>query len=493
MKNLKEKTIRGGVARLASQAANFLLRLVSLMVLARLLGPADFGLVNMVTVFTGVLTMFQHFGLSSAAVQQTHLSEEQSSTLFWINLAVGVVVGVVAVALAPAVAAFYHEPRLFWVTIISASAFVFNAAGVQHSALLQRQMRFTALALTNTVALVVGSSVAIVGAKLGYGYWALVAMTVTLPVVTTLGLWMVTAWVPGLPHRRSGIRSMMRFGGTLTLNGVVMYIASNFDKLLLGRYWGVDAIGIYGRAYQLINIPTDNLNSAAGDVAFSALSRIKDDPPRLRSYFLKGYSLVLAMTLPITLACAFFAGDVVRVLLGAKWMAAAPIFRWLAPTILAFAVLNPLGWLLSALGLVGRGLKIALVLAPLMIAGYFVGLRFGPEGVALSYSTTMLACLFPLVAWAVKGTAISVTDIFTTVGKPLASSIVGALLASAAHAGLQHVLPPFAMLVIECSVLMGVFLGMLFYVMGQKAFYMELLQSLRPGPKVEEKSLVVTA
>ena len=111
---------------------------------------------------------------------------------------------------------------------------------------------------------------------------------------------------------------MMRFGGTLTLNGLVVYVASNFEKVLLGRFWGVDALGIYGRAYQLSNIPTDNLNSAAGEVAFSALSRLQGDPTRLRSYFLKGYSLVLAMTLPITIVCALFADDMIFVRLRPK-------------------------------------------------------------------------------------------------------------------------------------------------------------------------------
>src|SRR5262249_39079569 len=115
---------------------------------------------------------------------------------------------------------------------------------------------------------------------------------------------LVARWVPGRPRRQSGLRSLMRFGGTMTLNGLVVYIASNFDKVLLGRFWGAEAIGLYGRAYQLIRIPTDNLNGAIGEVAFAALSRIQNDNDRLKRYFLKGYSLVLAVTLPITVACA---------------------------------------------------------------------------------------------------------------------------------------------------------------------------------------------
>jgi len=135
------------------------------------------------------------------------------------------------------------------------------------------------------------------------------------------------------------------------------------DKVLIGRYWGSAAIGLYGRAYQLINIPTSNLNSAAGEVAFSALSRLQNDRVLRRRYFLKGFSLVLALTLPLTIGCEFFARDVVRVLLGAKWMEAVPVFRWLAPTILVFAIANPLSWLLTSSGQVERLMKMSLVIA----------------------------------------------------------------------------------------------------------------------------------
>ncbi len=124
-----------------------------------------------------------------------------------------------------------------------------------------RQMRFTALAVINVVSLAVGIAIAIYGAKAGYGYWALVSMSITPSIIATIGLWLTTGWVPGMPRKRAGIRSMMRFGGSLTLINLLVYAAYNADKVMIGRFWGADAIGIYGRAYQIINIPTDNLNS----------------------------------------------------------------------------------------------------------------------------------------------------------------------------------------------------------------------------------------
>lgn len=488
MKDLKEKTIRGGFARLLAQVANFALRIASLMVLARLLGPKDFGLVGMVTAFTGVLMLFRDFGLSSAAIQRVNVSEEQMSTLFWVNILSGVVLAGVLVAAAPFIAAFYHDSRLGAVTMVLSAGFFFNSAGVQHLVRLQREMRFTALSVIGVVSLAAGTAIGIGGAKLGYGYWALVAMTVSIPLLSTAGFWVTARWLPGRPHRGCGLRSMVRFGGAVTLTGLVVYVATNFEKILLGRFWGAAAIGLYGRAYQLVNIPTDNLNSAAGEVAFAGLSRLQDDPPRLRRYFLKGYSLILMLTVPATIACALFADDLIRVLLGPNWAEAAPIFRLLAPTILVFAIANPLSWLLSSIGLVSRLLRMSMVIAPIMIAGYFVGLPYGPKGVALAYSAIMALWVVPLVLWAVHGTAISPRDIFLAARGPLLASLTAAALALGTRMIYGQHLPPVACLILEGTVMLTVFLSLMYFVTGDKLLYLDLLRSLRLRGASEEKS-----
>ena len=443
----------------------------------------------MVTAFTGVLSLFRDFGLSAAAIQQSEITEEQSSTLFWINILVGAGLTAIAISLAPVVAMLYHEPRLLWITSVVAIGFLVNGAGVQHSTILQRQMHFTTLAFIEVGSLIISASIAIGAAVAGYGYWALVGMTVCVPLTATLGFWLASGWIPGAPRRGIGIRSMMRFGGTLTLNGLVLYVASNFEKVLLGRFWGAESLGIYGRAYQLIRIPTDNLNSAVGEVAFSALSRIQDDRSRLRSYFLKGYSLVLGFTVSITTACALFADDIVIVLLGPKWKEAAPIFRLLAPTMLIFAITNPLGWLLNSLGLVGRGLKIALVIAPLMVASYFVGLPYGPKGVAFAYSAVTMLWVVPVIAWAVHGTAISFRDVLRVTSPLLASIIPAAGLGFGIHLFVQTG-PPLLRLFVETLVLFSTYFGVLLFVAGQKLLYLDLLRGFTRSSSVKQKSLV---
>ena len=270
---------------------------------------------------------------------------------------------------------------------------------------------------------------------------------------------------------------MLRFGGTVVLNGAVVYIAYNFDKLLIGRVWGPQALGYYGTATQLINVPTANLNKAVGGVAFSALSRLQDDLARHLNYFLKGYTLVVSMTLPITVFGAVFSEDVVLAVLGPKWMDAIPIFRLLTPTILVFGMIDPTAWLLFASGRHVRSLKIALVIAVLVITAYFIGLPYGPKGVAFAFSATMVLWLVPHVIWVVHGTTIPAWALFQVAGRPLLSAAAACAIAFVArrYFGAQ---PPFIRLLLEGGIMVVTYSSILLFIMGQKDFYFELIKAI---------------
>jgi O-antigen/teichoic acid export membrane protein len=487
MKDLKEKAVRGSFARVCTQASNFLLRMGTLMVFARLLTPQDFGLVGMVTAITGVLSLFKDFGLSTATVQRLSISEEQSSTLFWLNMLVGAILGLVSLAIAPVLVAFYGEPRLFWVTVALASGFLFNALGVQHSAILQRQMRFTTLAVIEILSLLASTAVGIGMAIGGLRYWALVGWSIVLPAANSLGAWLIAAWIPGRPRRGAEVRSIILFGGTITLNSVIVYVAYNLDKVLLGRFWGAEALGIYGRAYQLLKMPMDSLLGAVGGVAFSALSRVQEDHNLLKSYFLKGYKMVLALTVPVTISCALFASDIILVFFGPKWKDATAIFQLLAPTILVFAVINPTGWLLFSIGLVGRSLRIALVIAPLVITGYVIGLKYGPNGVAFGFSAMMLLWVVPHILWSVRGTMVSPREMFQAMSKPFCAGIMaGAITFGAQLFYDQMISSPYVRLILGGMLLSGLYSGILLWILGEKTFYFDLLLTLMGRSSLKE-------
>jgi O-antigen/teichoic acid export membrane protein len=486
--DLKRKTARGALVSTVGQASNFAFRIGSMVVLARLLNPADFGLVGMVTACTGFLSLFRDCGLSMATVQRPTISRAQISTLFWINLVVGAILAALCVAAAPLLTAFYHEPRLFWVTVATGTGFIFNGASAQHRAVLQREMRFTTLTAIDLGSLLVSIAVGIGMALAGLGYWALVGMAVSVPVIGTFFLWAAGPWIPGLPRRGAEILSMIQYGGTVTLNTVIVYIAYNTDKVLLGRFWGAEVLGIYGRAYQLINLPTENLNSTIGQVAFPALARVQNDPVRLRSYFLKGYGLFLSLVMPITVGCALFAEDIVRVFLGPKWEAAVPVFRLLAPTIFTFALVNPLAWLMMATGHATRSLRIAFILAPVVVAGYVAGLSYGPTGVATGFSVTAVLLVVPVIYWATRGTSITAVDALKVVMRPFFSILIAAGAALIASNFAHSLAWPLLRLIVNNTVLFGVYAALLCFVMGQKEVYLGLLREIGVWPFVRRRT-----
>jgi O-antigen/teichoic acid export membrane protein len=491
-RDLKGKTARGALVSAVGQVATLVLRMGSMVVLARLLTPKDFGLVGMATAATGFLALFQDAGLSAAAIQSPSISRAQSSTLFWINLSVGGLLALLCAATAPALTVFYHEPRLFWVTIFVATGFLFNGAATQHRAMLLREMKIPALTIID-----VGSTILTIGLGVGFaaaglGYWALVSMAVSGPAVSMLCVWFAGRWIPGLPQRRSGVWSMIKYGSTVMGNNIVTYFAYNTDKILLGKFCGAQTLGLYGRAYQLINLPTQNLNTTISLVAFPALSRLQNDPVRLRSYFLKGYSLLIGLVTPLTVACALFGEQIIRVFLGPKWGDAIPVFRLLSPTILAFALINPFGWLLLATGRVVRSFNLSLLVGPVVIGGYAVGLRYGANGVAAGFSISLVLLILPIIYWATRGLSITMTDALKATVAPFVSIVVAVPVVLICWGPINAIGIPLVQLVAINTVLFGVYLLMLWFAMGQKKIYLDLLQGLGiwPFSKRDAKGII---
>jgi O-antigen/teichoic acid export membrane protein len=473
---------RGAVVSTGAQVATFVIRMSSLVVLARLLLKEDFGLVNMVTAFTGFLGLLRDAGLSMATVQRASITRTQTSTLFWVNVATGVLLASAAVVTAPAVAAFYGEPRLFWITVALGTSFLFHGTAAQHRAMLQRRMRFTALASVDMASFVFSTAAGIGMAVAGYGYWALVAMTIGQSAITLVGVWLATGWIPGTPRRQSGIRSMLAYGGAVSSLNLVVYVAYNLDKVLIGRFFGAEALGVYGRAYQLVNLPYENLHSTMGLVMFPALSRVQDDPVRLRHYFLQGYSLFLSLIIPMTIGLALFADDIVAVFLGSTWRDAAGILRLLAPAVLAFAFANPSVWLMLAEGRAGRCVRLWLLVTPALILGYVVGLTHGPRGVAVGCSVAMGLAIVPVLRSATSGTSITMRDIARAATPTSLSIAVGAVAVLALEPIMQTVALPVARLVVESTVLFGVYLFTLLFVMKQKSVYAQVLSDIGLKP-----------
>jgi O-antigen/teichoic acid export membrane protein len=348
---LGRRVARGSVVTLAGQLSQIVLQLTSVIVLARLLSPHDYGLYAMVLVIAGVGEIVRDFGLSSAAVQARTLSRGQRDNLFWINTALGLLLTAVVFAGAPLVAGLFGQHQLVAMTRLLSVIFLVNGVTSQFRADLNRRMRFGAIALGDLAGQVVTVSVAITCAALGARYWALVGSQVA-SVLTVLAVCAVAArWRPRAPDRSADVRALVRYGRHFVAAQLVNYASNNLDSATIGVRFGARPLGLYNRAFQLVMNPLNQLRTPATTVALPVLSRLQDDRVRADDYVRRG-QIVIGYTIVAGLGFAVGAASpLVHLLLGGRWTGVTTIFVLLA-TAAVFQMLAFVGyWIYLSRGL----------------------------------------------------------------------------------------------------------------------------------------------
>ncbi len=410
-KDLKQRSVRGGLNAFFSQSIVYVMRIGFSAVLARLLAPQDYGLVAMVSALTALADQFRDMGLSQATIQQRDIKHEQVSALFWINVGIGALLTLVVAASAPLVARFYNEPRLTLITITSSLSFTLGGLNVQHQALLQRQMMYGRLAAVNVASVAGSSLIAVLCAFAGMNYWALVCMNLSHPAIRGLGLWLSTGWRPGLFLRRSGTRSMLRFGAGVSGFNVVNYFSRNLDNILIGKINGTQALGYYSKAYQLLLLPILQIRTPLLNVGIPALSALQDEPERYRRYYRGVVGLLAFLSMPLIAWMIVCAEEIVRIFLGPRWMPSVPLFAVLGLVSLVQAPITAIrGLPLLSLGRGRKYFQFGLITAIVTSVSFLVGIRWGTMGLAWSYVISTYALIPLTTPWCLRGSPVSWRD-----------------------------------------------------------------------------------
>lgn len=415
---------KGVFVTLSSQAAKFVLQFGSIMVMARLLAPEDFGLVAMVSVFVNFLSMFKDFGLSQAVVQSKEIERGQVSSLFWINIGICLCISLSMLLVAPAVARFYEREELVHVTMLLGAGIAFQSVGLQHRALLLRAMQFVKVEVVEVLAMLVALSVAVCLAISGYTYWALVWQAVSQALVLSLGYIIACRWLPG---RFSSFREclhLLRFGGGVFSFNLVNYFSRNADNILVGKFLGAGALGLYGKAYQLLSLPMQQVTSPISKVVFPSLSRLQDNASEFRSQYLQFLRMITLINVPIVIYLGLFADVVVGVLLGEQWLEMVPVFRCLAPAALMAATNVAGGWVMVALGRVSKQFYMGLGSSVVHVIAMIIGLVWGVVGVAIAVSCSRMLMKLPMLAIAYQRTEIHLMDFIRVQLWPMFASMI---------------------------------------------------------------------
>lgn len=423
---IKKHTIRGGAIVLLTQVMKFLLQIGSTAVLARLLIPEDYGLLGMVTVVISFASLFKDLGLSNATIQKSEVTQQQVSTLFWINFAVSCLIAVLVGILAPAVSWFYQEKKLTDITLALASTFILGGLSIQHQALLTRQMQFWSLAKIEIISMTLGVISAILTAWRGWGYWALVMMPIISATVNAAGVWLVCGWRPSQPVAHSGVRSMLIFGSNLTGANIVNYFSRNLDNILIARFWGSQQLGLYAKAYQLVLLPVQQINAPISSVVLPVLSRLKDEPQRYKKYYYKAVLLIATIGMPIVFFLMATVDQVILLVLGEQWLEVIPIFRFLMPAAFNSTIAVGLGWVCQSLNKADRFFLWGIISSIMNIVSFIIGIRWGAIGVAAAYGASQPIQLVAGFIYCFKGTPLSPRELAHNLSKPFLASL-GAL------------------------------------------------------------------
>lgn len=388
-----QRAVRGAVVTVTAQGAKMGIQVLSVIVLARLLSPQDYGLIAMVVAVIGVADIFRDFGLSSSAIQASTLSRAEQVNLFWVNTLIGVVLAVCAAAASPLVALLYGHPELRAITVALAVNFLLNGMATQYRADLNRRMMFTRLAVADVLAPALGLVAATVLALGGAGFWALVAQQVTQALVVLVLVAIGARWLPGRYRRDVSVRPFLRFGVRLVGSQLVNYVGSNIDTVMLGLRGTPASLGLYNRAYQLVMTTTGQIRAPLNTVAVPVLSRMQDDEQRFqmtvaRAQRALGYTLVVALAV-----MAGTAAPLVITLLGSQWVGATPVLRLLAVAA-GLQTLSFVGyWVYVTKGLVGHLLNYTFISTGIRVALVVAGSTWGLPGVATAMAVA------PAIAW----------------------------------------------------------------------------------------------
>ena len=430
--DLKGRSVRGGVSTLGSQGIRSVLTSISALVLAHLLTPADFGLVAIVLAVTGMGQAFADLGLSEATIQRERITHNQVSALFWINVSIGVTLMLITAGLAPVLALLYREPRLKDITLVMSLTFLICGLRVQHEAILKRQMRFSALAFRNVTAALAGAGSAIFMAWRGAGYWSLLALPLAENCTQVVLSWLMVRWIPGRPRRDAEIGQLVSFGGNVAVSYLVANASRNADSLLIGWYWRAGPLGLYSRAYNLVTRPVRELCLPAQSVALPALSRTLNDEERFARCYLRAVKLIVWMSAPVFGILFVAAHPVIVILLGSRWQQATPVFQILAIAALAQLLFESMVWLFVSRGQSQRFLKLQLIMSPITVGSFAIGLPFGIKGVALSGSLVLVG-LFPwMLKYAFRGTRLTLGRFAAAIAWPIVLSLAGVAVAELA-------------------------------------------------------------
>jgi PST family polysaccharide transporter len=424
---LKSKTTSGIRWSSTSQFIRQIAQLITTVILARLLKPSDFGLVGMAMVVTGFIALFKDLGTSAAIIQRKEVSVYLLSSIYWVNVAFGLLAAVTLYFLSPFIANFYNEPRIEPIMQVLSLNFLISGVSILHQAILEKNLLFKELAKLEIIATGVGSVVGIVLAFLGYGVWSLVYQMVAVSLVTTILLWLTSGWHPKMAFHVSEIRHVSSYSLNLTGYSIFNYFVRNTDYLLIGKFLGAQDLGIYTMAYRIMLYPLQSISAVISRVMFPYYSIIQDDIDQFSKSYLMVASIIAILVFPLMLGMWVITDTFVELVFGSKWMATVILIKILIPVGMMQSIGGTVGAIYQAKGRTDLMFRWGIITGFSTIISFLIGLEWGIVGIACTYA--IISFLLSYLGFAIpfKLIGLRVKNLLTTLWPPLYCSLLMSL------------------------------------------------------------------
>jgi O-antigen/teichoic acid export membrane protein len=392
--SLVVKSVSGTIWTLLDIIFNKAIYFIATLVLARLLGPNEFGLIGMIMVFFTIGTTLVDSGLSVSLIRTPNLDDAEYSTVFFMNLAMSLIAYLFVFVLAPFVADFYAQPILEPLIRIYCLGFIITALRMIAQAKLVREMNFKKIAILNVPGNIVGLFVGVWMALDGYRVWSIVGLYLSTQIVATMMYWIFIKWRPKFIFRVEKMKYHFSFGYKLMISAQLNTIFDNIYNIIIGKLYSVQSLGYYERAYTLNNYPVSILSGIISKVSLPLLSQISDDKQRTLNVYRKIMMLSFFISAPLMLGALVLAKPLFILFLGEQWIAAVPFFQILCLAYMLYPIHSLNINILSVYGKSNLFLKLEIIKKIMVVALVLITVNFGIYGLVWSSVIASVLALF---------------------------------------------------------------------------------------------------
>lgn len=369
-------------------------------ILARVLFPEDFGIIGMAVIFTGLVQTINELGLSAAIVQRKNINDNHLSTAFWISLGFGIILFIITLIISPCISDFFKNELVGPVVSVLSIGFIFGSCGAVHRSLLQKNIEFKKIAVTEISSSVISGTLSIILALLGFGVWSLVFGTILGNFTRVMLLWKVCTWRPSMIVDVTSFKELFGFGSNVMGSRFLNYIDSNSDYLLIGKFMSATALGHYTFAYQLSMLPLISISSIITNVTFPTFSIIQDDNDMLRHAYLRVNAYISTVTFPLLAGMIMVSPDFIPIVFGEKWTPVIVPLQILCVAGAIKSVGTTVGSILLSKGRSEIQFKWNIFTAIVLPIAVLIGITYGIIGVAMAMTimSFLLALIIQIVA-----------------------------------------------------------------------------------------------